>query len=136
MRLIVCLDDNGGMLFGGRRQSKDRLLREDMLSLTQGSTLWMDEYSFRQFTEAAENICVAENCLAKAGSMDFCFVEKADILPYADYVTGVILYRWNRSYPSDKTFPTEVFSHKWSLVSQREFPGFSHDIITREVYVL
>ncbi len=136
MKLIVCVDDNAGMLFGGRRQSKDRFLREDMLRLTQGSTLWMDEYSFRQFAETAENVCVDENCLSKAGPMDFCFVEKADILPYADYVTGVILYRWNRVYPSDTKFPIELFSRKWSLMSQEDFPGFSHDTITREVYAL
>ena len=136
MKVIVCLDDTAGMLFGGRRQSKDRLLREDMLNLTAGSILWMDEYSFRQFTEEAQNIRVDGDFLSLAGPEDFCFVERADISHYADRVSGVILYRWNRAYPADIQFPVELFSSKWSLASSEEFPGFSHEVITREVYAL
>lgn len=136
MRIIVCLDDNGGMLFGGRRQSKDRLLREDILKLTADCVLWMDEYSFRQFAEESQNIRVDESFLSAAGENDFCFVERVDISQYADRVSGVIIYRWNRIYPADVRFPTELFSYQWSLVSCEEFPGFSHETITREVYAL
>ena len=31
MIAVVCIDDKGGMLFNRRRQSQDRLLREDLL---------------------------------------------------------------------------------------------------------
>ena len=31
MRVIVCVDDNGGMLFNHRRQSRDRVLCERVL---------------------------------------------------------------------------------------------------------
>ena len=31
MKIIVCVDDNFGMLFNNRRQSKDQMLLEDMM---------------------------------------------------------------------------------------------------------
>lgn len=136
MKVIVCLDDKNGMLFAGRRQSKDSLLRADILQLTCGHTLWMDSYTFSQFAEPGENIRVDEDYFSKAEPDDYCFVEKGDMLPYAGKVTGVILYRWNRAYPSDKKFPEERFASKWQLTSIVEFAGSSHETITREVYRL
>ena len=38
MRVIVAVDDRNGMLFHNRRQSQDRVLRERILSMTQGSS--------------------------------------------------------------------------------------------------
>ena len=66
MILIVCLDDKGGMAFNRRRQSKDRVLREQILALTEGRPLWMNSYSALQF-EDAPNIRVDEAFLEKAG---------------------------------------------------------------------
>ena len=39
MNLIVCLDDKNGMAFNGRRQSRDRLLTEDLLQTVGESCL-------------------------------------------------------------------------------------------------
>ena len=36
MILIVCVDDHNGMMFNHRRQSQDRILRGDILELTEG----------------------------------------------------------------------------------------------------
>lgn len=41
MILIVCVDDHNGMMFNHRRQSQDRILRGDILELTEGKILWM-----------------------------------------------------------------------------------------------
>ena len=30
MNIIICLDDNNGMMFNKRRQSQDRILRADL----------------------------------------------------------------------------------------------------------
>lgn len=51
MTLILCVDDRGGLSFNGRRQSQDRRVREDLLTMAAGGALWMDDYSRRQFTE-------------------------------------------------------------------------------------
>ena len=65
MNIIVCIDKNGGMMFGGRRQSQDCVLREKILEVTSGSRLLMNSYSAKQF-ENAESIVVDEDFLSKA----------------------------------------------------------------------
>lgn len=136
MTLIVCVDDRFGMLFNRRRQSKDQALRADMLELTKNHKLWMNGYSASQFAENAGNICVHEAFLEQADPKDYCFVENADIAQYAPVASSVILYRWNRVYPADLRFPAELFADRWHLESRVDFPGTSHETITREVYAL
>ncbi len=132
MKLILCLDDQGGMLFNRRRQSRDRAVAEDILQITAGSRLWMDSYSAPMFA----GVVPEDGFLDGAGENDYCFIERADISAYADQVTGVIIYRWNRTYPADVRFPEELFASRWRLASCVDFPGNSHEKITREVYTL
>ena len=134
MKIIVCLDDRSGMLFMKRRQSQDRALRQRVLERTTGSVLWMNRYSEGQFSEGVFR--VDEQFLDKAGPGEYCFVENADILPYLNRIEEVIVYRWNRHYPSDVKFPVDVFCNKWILLETADFPGTSHDMITEEVYAL
>ena len=136
MKIAVCLDDKNGMLFAGRRQSMDRVLREAFLQLAEGSDVWMDAYTAGQFTEDTSRLMVDEHFLQKAGSDDWCFVEKADLTDVVDQVTAVAIYRWNRTYPSDVKFPMELFANRWQKTSSREFTGSSHEKITEEVYSL
>lgn len=136
MKLIVCLDDRDGILFNRRRQSKDSALRCDVLKITAGSRLWMNGYSAEQFQNDNALIYTDERFLDKAEADDYCFVENTDISAYAELVSGVIIYRWNREYPADTRFPVELFRHRWERVSCDGFPGSSHEQITREVYSL
>ena len=135
MNIAVCLDDKNGMLFCGRRQSKDQYLRQQLLQLAQPNGLWMNGFSAKQF-EAGDEILVAEDFLETAPQGQWCFVENMDIVPYKDKIEYIALYRWNRHYPSDVKFPLEAFSDRWRLVSTRTFPGHSHDEITEEIYQL
>ena len=41
MIIMVCVDDNNGMMFNKRRQSQDRVLRQRMLELAGEKKLWM-----------------------------------------------------------------------------------------------
>ena len=61
---IVCLDQEDGLLFNGRRQSRDRVVTEKILSMTEGKPLWMSAYSRRIFPENAP-VCVAEDLVGK-----------------------------------------------------------------------
>ena len=80
MILIVCVDDHNGMMFNHRRQSQDRVLRADILELTDGKKLWMNAYSKKQFAESdTARIRVNETFLDAAGDGEFCFVENADV---------------------------------------------------------
>ena len=59
MKIIVCVDDKLGMTFNHRRQSMDSALRQKLIALCGMNTLWMNEYSAKQFKdETASNIQV------------------------------------------------------------------------------
>lgn len=130
MHLIVCIDERNGMSFQSRRQSSDRLLREDLLALVGEEILWMSPYSGAQF-ETRANIRADENFLALAGDGEYCFCETC--LPEGN-IESIILYRWNQHYPADFYFPQGLLDSRLP-VQVTEFPGFSHETITREVYV-
>ncbi len=132
MKIIVCLDDKNGMLFNKRRQSSDRVLRDRILSLVNGGCLRMNAYSAKQFAEDAP-LQVDERFLEKAGNGDFCFVENADVTPFAKKIEAVIVYRWNTVYPSDVQFPACLLDGK-TLTSAVDFTGYSHTRITEEIY--
>ena len=135
MQIIAVIDDGGGMMFNHRRQSQDRVLRTRILELTESSRLWMNAYSRKQFADADdERITVDENFLEKANDGDFCFVENAPVLPVLERVERVILFHWNRAYPSDTRLDLDLSAPDWTLVETEDFPGSSHEKITKEVF--
>lgn len=136
MTLIVCLDDRNGLLFLGRRLSADRRVRENILELSRGAVLWMNVYSAEQFEDLPENVRVCETFLSQAGEEDLCFAENSDLTQVLSRVEKLIVYRWNRHYPSDRKFPWELMPATMSCTEKLDFEGFSHERITREVYAL
>lgn len=133
MKLIVCVEDWFGLLFNRRRVSRDCAVVEKISSVLSGETLWMDPYSAELFPFEIP-VKADGDFLIKAQPGDFCFLENQDIRPYAFRVEELILFRWNRRYPSDFVFPFEECFGKWQLASRGDFPGNSHDTITMEVY--
>jgi len=136
VNIIVCVDDAGGMLFNGRRQSKDRILRAQARLLAEKKPLWMNSYSAKLFAEDGIPVVIDEAFLEHAPDDAWCFVENADVIPFADKIQKLAIYRWNRQYPSDVKFPLSLFESRWECISTREFAGSSHDQITEEVYCL
>lgn len=130
MHIIACLDDHNGMSFGGRRQSMDRTVRRDILDTAQGKPVHMSLYSAQQFTQG--EIVADDRFLHKAQPGDICFVENVEITPFLHKVSRITLYRWNRRYPADLYFPELT---GWQCIQCREFAGYSHEVITQEVYV-
>ena len=133
MILVVCIDDLGGMLFNRRRQSQDRLLRQDLLREAAGRPLWMNAYSAKQFDPAPENLRVAEDFPAQAGKGEFCFFENVNPVPWLEKAEMIVLYHWNRHYPADRWFPQPLPG--WTVQRRSDFPGASHETITKEVLV-
>lgn len=76
---------------------------------------------------------MAEDYLDRAQAGDFCFVEDRSPAPWLDRLEEVRLYRWGRVYPADVWLGLDL-ADGWALVSQEQFPGWSHDTITKEVY--
>ncbi|MBR4211557.1 MAG: ribonuclease Z [Oscillibacter sp.] len=136
MNIIAVIDDGGGLMFNRRRQSQDRILRERILRLSDGARLWMNAYTRKQFDDIdPERVSVDEDFLQKAADGDYCFVENVPVLPVLDRVERLFLFRWNRAYPSDLKFDLDLSAPGWNLLETDEFPGYSHEKITEEVYV-
>ncbi len=131
MVLFACVDDRNGMLFGGRRQSKDRVVRARILEVCGDNTLWMSSYSASQF-ESDKRIVADDAYAAQVGVNDACFIEDGD-WPATDAST-IVLYHWNRCYPADKHFPFDPLHYGYTLVSSIDFEGFSHETITEKRY--
>lgn len=129
MNIIVCVDDNNGMLFNNRRQSRDRELIRRIMSITEGHKLWMNAYSARLFGDGVD---VAEDFLERTEPGDFCFIENVPVP--REGIEQVILYRWNREYPANVYFDLDLNGIEPSSIY--EFEGFSHECITEEIYTL
>lgn len=135
MKLIVCLDDRGGMAFNRRRQSRDRVLCEDIVRTLGSAPLFMSEYSAPLFEGLAARIVEREDYLAAAGGADFCFCERESVSDHAERIDTVIVYRWNRRYPGDVFLDLPLDVPPWRRISSEQFAGSSHETITKEVYV-
>ena len=134
MTIIVCLDNNNGMLFNHRRQSRDGNIIKDIETTVGSSVVFANSYSESLFAETSINLKVDENFLHNAGCADFCFVENISTQAYKAQIAKLIIYKWNRDYPSDFRFDID-YGNDFKLESSVDFIGTSHEKITKEVYV-
>ena len=157
VKTIVCVDNRMGICLNGRRVSRDRMVSEDILEMTRGNVLWMAPEAdklFKEVFKAKEEVCretgtgkkiqdagrledekmwkVDRNFLENAEEEDFCFVEGENLAGYEGKITEIVLYKWNRDYPADVFF--EVDLSKWRLEERKDFSGYSHEKITKEIY--
>ena len=131
MKLIVCLDNRGGMAFNHRRQSRDRVLTEDIARTVGDARLVLSPYSRALFEGYALDLVESSDPIKDASEKDFCFLETCS--PTSDKgVSELILYHWNRDYPSDTPFLIDRSA--FELSDRCEFVGFSHPKITKEVW--
>lgn len=133
MIVILCLDDKKGMMFNNRRQSKDKFVIQDILKLVDGKKLFISSYSENLFQGLESKLIIDDNFLNNATEEDYCFVENNNLKDFSEKIEKIIVYKWNRIYPSD--LKLEITIQDWNLIGRFEFVGNSHDKITREVYV-
>lgn len=132
MTLIFCVDNNFGLMFNKRRQSRDSVVIEDIIN--NYGKIYISPYSERLFTEIGANyeLCedfmnCEENCV--------CFVEdkySPDLLKKAEQI---ILYNWNRLYPADVHLDYQIILDNFKLTENLIFKGSSHNEIERERYI-
>lgn len=134
MKVIVCLDDNGGMMFNSRRQSRDRAVTADILRTVVGARLYIDPYSEKLFLESGGEYSVSDRMLDEASKGDVCFVENKELSDYADRIEEIVIYRWNRRYPADRFFDIDLEKQGFKRVDTEEFEGYSHEKITKEIF--
>ena len=134
MKLLICIDDRGGMAFNNRRVSRDKNVVSDIFEYVGDATLFVDSYSAELFIDAGLNMIVSENSLEFAEADDFVFLERVDPTAYIEAASEVVIYKWNRRYPFDVAMKKAPLDFGFKLVSVSEFQGNAHDKITREVY--
>ena len=131
MKITICIDKSGGILFGGRRLSQDSVLRGKLLALVSDGKLLMNEYSGKQFEEN-EKIRITEDFLLSPDESDICFIENNKVP--IDEVTELYLFNWNRDYPADTYFEFNPKELGFKRERKEDFVGSSHKKITLEVY--
>lgn len=132
MTVFLCIDDNRGMLFNNRRQSRDSEVINDMLK-TASSSVYAHSFSEKYLSTLSSSFTFSDTLLEE--KKDFCFIENLDIAPYLSSIDSVILYKWNRDYPFDVTFDVDLKAEGYRLENKTDFAGSSHDKITKEVWV-
>lgn len=93
----------------------------------------MSSYSKPLFADCRNEIICGENFTELAEKDDFCFAENIDPAAFESKIQKIILYKWNRRYPSDLKFTVDLSG--WRLSETTDFQGSSHEKITEEVYV-
>ena len=134
MTVIVCVDNSQGMLFNKRRQSKDKLLLEDIKRILGEKKIIISPFSEKLFKEYSFSYKVEEFPLLNRDREDIVFVENLRLKEHIEDIDTLILYRWNRDYPADFYLDIDIKNDGFKIKSRREFMGNSHDKITREDY--
>ena len=134
MKIIVCLDDYGGMLFNFRRQSRDRVLINDLISDLGEKKLYISEFSEILFEPHKGKYEIVDDFSKVCDEDCVCFIENVDVKSYLDKISAVTVYYWNRVYPRDLVFDIDLEKEGFSLMSSYEFEGYSHENIRKEVF--
>lgn len=133
MIAAACVDNRMGMMFAERRQSRDREVIRRIIERAAGRTIWMTPYSLPLFDEFPGSGARADEAFWQiAAEDDVCFVENGDLAEHICDVKEIWLYRWNRDYPGDVFFNVNL--QNWRRTMSSEFAGYSHAVITEEIY--
>ena len=128
MTLYICLDDRNGLRFNKRRQSRDAALLEDIRSRLNGPLL-IDPFSEKLIRDAGIPYVLPPE------TAEDIFLEDVPTEEVLENCETAVIYRWNRHYPADVRWETDLEARGFRLEETGEFPGKSHEKITREVYV-
>ena len=131
MTTIVCIDEKDGLLFLGKRQSRDAAVRDYILRKKGKGRLLMNAYSAKQF-ETADGITVTEDPLAEAKEDDVCFIENLPLSLSLPHTLLTVL--WNRRYPADTFLDRAALHRCFTPVKTEEFVGKAHEKITVVTY--
>ena len=134
MKVIICIDDNGGMLFNSRRQSRDRVLIADIMNGLGDKRIYISSFSRLLFEGYEGRYIIKDDVPNGLCRDDVCFIENVDINPYIKEINSITLYRWNRVYPRDFSFDTGNLANGFTMRETCDFEGYSHEKITKEVF--
>ena len=134
MTFIFCLDDNKGMLFNNRRQSRDAKVFEDISNYLTGE-LYINSFSEKLVSAAGLKYKICDDYTTLLDTDAIYLAENISISEHLEKVDKIIFYWWNRKYPGDFFLDFDPAANGFHCASKEEFAGKSHDKITKEVYV-
>ena len=135
MTVIVCLSDGDGMMFNKRRQSRDCAVIEDIGRLVGDGVVFISDFSINLFSESEFSVIAVSDPLCAASDEDFVFLEDRGIGKSFSEIKRLVIYRWNRKYPTDFKLDKVPLTEGMTLSETLEFKGKSHEKITREIWV-
>ena len=133
LTVAVTVDDKMGIAFNKRRQSRDKLLIEDLCKNTEG-VIYVTSYSAQLFEDFSDRIKIVDDPISDCPEGGCCFLELTQISDHVNSISKLIIYRWNKVYPSDKKLGIDMNEYDMRLISSYDFTGKSHDKITKEIY--
>ena len=135
MTYICCVDDYASLSFNKRRNSSDRFVIEDIINTVGEASLRVDNYTAKLFrNKQVPSLIVDDDCLENAKDGEFIFVERQNPSAYLKAGDQLILYHWNRHYPSDNRL--NLTGWNTLEITTGEFAGYSHEKITKTRVVL
>ena len=134
MTVIVCISERGGMMFNGRRQSRDKAVIENIVGAIGDGVLFVSEFSAPLFAESNLSVISVSEPASVADVGDFVFLEDTGVGENINKVEKFVVYRWNREYPADFSLDLHPKDIGMKLVDSVEFSGKSHEKITREIW--
>jgi hypothetical protein len=125
MTVFLCIDEQNGMMFNNRRQSRDSAVIDKIITLSSENEVFTSEYTQKILNNG--NIC---NDFTNFKG--YAFIEDPDDI-IEDKIKTLYLFKWNRHYPSDKKLNIDFNNFK--LIHCEDFIGLSHENITLEKYI-
>jgi len=142
MTVILCAGSRGEILFHNRRVSQDGVVKAELCAVAEERGLYVTPYSARLLA-ASSGVHISSDPLTEAETDGICFLEDTfpTIFQHIPKLDELVIYRWDKTYPLDGTFPVSRFLEAakqagapFSLMKTIEFAGRTHELITKEVY--
>ena len=61
-----------------------------------------------------------------------CIVENLPLKPVIDQIEEIVIFRWNKVYPSDQVLDVDL--EEWKLAEEEQIEGSTHEI-TKQIYL-
>ena len=136
MKVIICVDDRGGVSYHGRRLSQDRLQRIDVIQRFASHGFCMKKETADLYHQIDKRCYQVIPAWKQVLSSDRWWVsEDIEFLQWLDQLEELVIYRWNRLYPSDKKLLLSLPVADWRCILHDSFVGSSHAKIDVEHYV-
>lgn len=127
MNIIICIEKNKGISFNNRRLSKDKKIIDDIVK---NYDVVGNKYTQAMFEEYG--LTIKEKKIKNATKKDLYYFIEDDSINSIDCINNLIIYDFNRNYPSDVKLIINL--ENFILIEEFKIEGTSHKEIIKKVY--